>query len=65
MLTLEWNMDNALQARFEDGIEDGISRGIESVTLNMIGMGMPFDKIQEATKLSIERIKELANKFSD
>ena len=65
MLALEWNMDDALQARFEDGIEDGISRGIESVALNMISMGMPFDKIQEATKLSIERIKELANKFSD
>ncbi len=65
MLALEWNMDDALQARFEDGIEDGISRGIESVALNMISMGMPFDKIQEATKLSIERIKELANKFID
>ena len=65
MLTLEWNMDDALQARFEDGVEDGISRGVESVALNMISMGMSFDKIQEATKLSIERIKELADKFSD
>ena len=61
MLTLEWNMDDALQARFEDGI----SRGVESVALNMIGMGISFDKIQEATKLSMERIKELADKFNN
>ena len=65
MLALEWNMDDALQARFEDGIENGILRGIESVALNMIGMGISFDKIQEATKLSMERIKELAGKFNN
>ena len=65
MLTLEWNMDDALQARFNDGVESGILRGVESVALNMIGMGMSFEKIQEATKLSMERIKELACKFNN
>ena len=65
MLALEWNMDDALQARFDDGVESGILRGIESVALNMISMGMSFEKIQEATKLSMERIKELASKFGN
>ena len=65
MLALEWNMDDALQARFDDGVENGILRGIESVALNMIGMGISFDKIHEATKLSMERIKELASKFGN
>lgn len=52
MLALEWKLNDALQARFEDGMEDGISQGIESVALNMIDMGMSLDKIQEATNLS-------------
>ena len=53
MLALEWNMDDALKARFVEGYE--------SVALNMIRSGMTIDKIHEATKLSIERIEELAN----
>ena len=57
MLALEWNMDDALQARFEEGRDEGI----EAVALNLISMGINLDKIQEATKLSLERIKELAN----
>ena len=59
MLDMQWEMDDALQARFEDGRYDGI----ESVALNLLNMGMPFEKIKEATKLSIERIKELADKI--
>ena len=55
MLSLEWNLDEALQARFEDGRDDGI----ESVALNLLNMGLTVEKIQEATKLSVERIKEL------
>lgn len=35
MLALEWNMDDALQARFEEGREEGI----EFVALNMIRSG--------------------------
>lgn len=57
MLSLEWNLDDALQARFEDGRDEGI----ESVALNLLNMGLTVEKIQEATKLSVERIKELAN----
>ena len=67
MLALEWNMDDALQARFEDGYEngrnEGISVGIESVALNLISMGMTAEKVQEATNLPLERIEILAKKL--
>ena len=65
MLALEWNMDDALQARFDEGYEDGhnkgINAGIESVALNMLRSGMTIDKIKELTQLSSERIQELAD----
>ena len=56
MLALEWNMDDALQARFEEGRDEGI----EEVAVNMIRDGEPLDKILKFTKLSLDRIKELA-----
>ena len=55
MLALEWNMDDALQARFDEGRDEGI----EEVAVNMIRDGEPLDKILKFTKLSLERIKEL------
>ena len=61
MLALEWNMDDALQARFDEGRDEGINAGIESVALNMLRSGMTIDKIQELTQLSFERIQELAD----
>ena len=51
MLDLQWEQDKAIRASYEDGIE--------SVAINLIKMGMSTEKVQEATKLSIERIKEL------
>ena len=57
MLALEWNMDDALQARFDDGVE--------SVALNMIRKGMSLDKICELTELPLERIEELADKIKN
>lgn len=55
MLALEWNLDDALQARFDEGRDEGI----EEVAVNMIQDGEPLDKILKFTKLSLERIKEL------
>ena len=59
MLALEWNMNDALQARFDEGRDEGI----EAVALNTIRMGMTVDKIQEAAMLSLKRIKELEKYF--
>lgn len=61
MLALQWEQDKAIRASYEDGRDDGISKGIESVALNLLNMGLTVEKIQEATKLSFERIKELAD----
>ena len=63
MLALEWNMDDALQARFDEGRNEGHNEGrdegIEEVAVNMILDGEPLDKVIKFTKLSLERIKEL------
>ena len=61
MLALQWEQDKAIRASYEDGRDDGI----ESVALNLLTMGLTVEKIQEATKLSIERIKELAEKLKN
>lgn len=45
-----------------EGEERGRKAGIESVAINLINMGMAIEKIQEATSLSLEKIKELAQK---
>ena len=55
MLTLQWEQEKAIRASFEDGVE--------SVALNMIQLGKSFEDICEATKLSIERVEELAKSF--
>ena len=56
MLALEWNMDDALQARFDERRD----KGIESVALNMLRRGKSLDDIHADTNLSLERIKEFA-----
>ncbi|MBQ3445065.1 MAG: Rpn family recombination-promoting nuclease/putative transposase [Selenomonadaceae bacterium] len=59
MLALEWNLDDALQARFEEGYEDGREEEREAIALNMIRSGMLAENIHEFTRLSLERIREL------
>ena len=60
MLALQWEQDKAIRASYEDGRDDAI----ESVALNMIQDGEPLDKILRFTKLSMERIRELADKLN-
>ena len=61
MLALQWEQDKAIRASYEDGRDDAI----ESVALNLLNMGLTVEKIQEATKLSFERIKELSACISE
>ena len=61
MLELQWDKDVALQARFQDGFNNGI----ENVAVNMIRRGKTFEDIREDTRLPLERIKELANSLKD
>lgn len=60
MLALEWNMNDALQARFEDGYEDGRNEEREVVAIKLIHMGLNFTDIQKATDLPIHRLEQLA-----
>ena len=54
-LMLQWDNELAMQARFEEGREEGV----EFVALNMLRSGMTVDKIKELTQLSTERLQEL------
>lgn len=56
MLALQYDNEKAIRASYEDGVE--------SVAINLINMGMTSEKVQEATKLPIERIKELTINLS-
>ena len=60
MRKLEWNLDDALQARFDEGYEDGRAQERESVAIKLIRMGLKFADIQKATDLPIQRLEELA-----
>lgn len=69
MLALEWNMDDALQARFEDGFDEGRSQGeilrAEKIARKMIQKDRPFEEIHELTDLPLQRIQELAKSNLD
>ena len=58
-LMLQWDNELAMQARFDEGREEGI----EFVAINMLRSGMTVDKIKELTQLSSERIQELASEL--
>ena len=53
MLALEWNMNDALQARFENGRKEER----ESVAIKLIRRGRPLEEIHEDTGLSLQRLE--------
>jgi hypothetical protein len=55
MLTTEWNWEDAMAVRYEEGMEDGI----EDVALNALAEGLPLEVIQKITGLDIETIENL------
>ena len=61
MLALEWNMDDAKQAWFEDGVE----QGIKAVAIKMLRKGKSLEEVAEFTDIPIQRLKELANENRD
>ena len=60
MLDWQWNMDEAQVAWENKGRELGRIEGIEIVVMNMLKNGNSIEEIQKATKLSSQRIEELA-----
>ena len=68
MLALEWNLDDALQARFDEGMKRGMEQGRsqerEALAVKLIRRGRPFDEIHEDTGLPVQHIQKLAQNNS-
>ena len=60
MLDLQWNLNDAKQAWFEEGHDNAMV----SVALDMLKDNEPLDKICKFTKLSAERTQQLAKNIS-
>jgi predicted transposase/invertase (TIGR01784 family) len=63
MLLTEWNWDDALEVRWEEGreegLEQGLERGREETAKNLKAMGLPLDQIATATGLDPVHIRTL------
>ena len=78
MLMTEWNWDDALAVRYEEGREqgieqgreqgieqgreEGIEHGIEKTARNALAQGFSFEVIQSLTGLDLDTIKNLEAK---
>ena len=74
MLITEWNMDDALAVRFEEGLEEGIGKGREEgrekgreegreeIVRNALAKGIPPETIHTVTGLDVETIMKLASR---
>jgi hypothetical protein len=63
MLMTEWNWDDALAVRYEEGIERGQEAGIETATItiakNALESGLSPDFVQKITGLDMDAIKNI------
>ena len=59
MLITEWNMDDALAVRYEEGLGRGREEGREQTARNALSKGLPLEVVHEITGLDIEVIKGL------
>lgn len=60
MLDLQWNLEDAKQAWHDEGFEQGIKSGVESVAINMLRKHKSFEEIADSTDLPIDRIQQLS-----
>ena len=59
MLMTEWNWDDALAVRYEEGLEDGLEKGREDVARNALAEGASFDFVHKITGLDMETLKNI------
>ncbi|MDR2701076.1 MAG: hypothetical protein LBB72_01435, partial [Spirochaetaceae bacterium] len=63
MLMTEWNWDDALAVRYEEGIEKGLEKGMEKglavAAQKAIGKGLSVEMIHDITGLDLETIQRL------
>jgi len=56
-----WDYNSGINAARAEGLNEGV----ESVALNMLKENFSFEQIQNLTKLSLDKIQELAKKLND
>jgi len=56
MLMTEWKMEDALEVRYEEGLEDGLEKAARSA----LAEGVSIEIIQKITGLDMETIKGLS-----
>jgi predicted transposase YdaD len=59
MLLTEWNWDDALDVRFEEGREEGREKRAEEIAKNALAKNIPIETVMEITGLSLEEINKL------
>jgi hypothetical protein len=59
MLFTEWNWEDALAVRFEEGKEEGREEGREEIARNALAKGLTPDILREITGLDIETIRNI------
>ncbi|MDR2701752.1 MAG: hypothetical protein LBB72_04910, partial [Spirochaetaceae bacterium] len=63
MLMTEWNWDDALAVRYEEGMEKGMEKGRAEeafgIAQNMVNLGLPIETVVSATRLDPEKVKAL------
>ena len=63
MLMTEWNWDDALAVRYEEGWEEGREEGLEKsrgdIARNALAKGIPMDLIADITGLDMGAIKSI------
>ena len=55
MLILDWNMEDALAVRYEEGREEGK----EEIAQNALAKGLPLDVVDDITGLDIDTLKNI------
>jgi predicted transposase/invertase (TIGR01784 family) len=61
MLMTEWNMEDALAVRYDEGLEQGHEERTLIIARNALAEGATFEFIQKITGLDLETIRELRN----
>jgi predicted transposase/invertase (TIGR01784 family) len=59
-MDLDSLIDDARYDGHQEGLQEGEQKGRQDIALNLLGMGLPIDKIMAATGLSPEEVKTLA-----
>jgi predicted transposase/invertase (TIGR01784 family) len=58
-LTAEWNLEDAKQVWYEEGMEKGREEGREETARNALAQGLSIEIVQKITGLDMETVKSL------